>query len=190
MYFILSCSSGLLQYGCLLMNIDTKKTIWKVGIYAGMIGSGYAAFGFLMPQVNPWPCLTFMGATAFMLGAVALDYYKAPAPDSYTPEQKEESLEAKQSAVKQLAIGFGCMLAMATLISFVNGQQDNQNVQQGFAGVVYRLADEVKTLHEAVTTLTSDVKQLKVQARKQAIVDSIANAKTLRNQEKMLQRKR
>ena len=186
MYFILSCACGLSQYGSLLLNESIKSPLWKRGIYAGMAGSGYSAFGFLVPRINPAPCLSFFLGTAIMLGCVVVSYYQTPAPDSYTIEQKEHYADTRQSALRQLAVGVCFALILATITAFTKGQQDGQIIQQSFANVVGQLANEVKSLHSAVNTLTADVKQLKIQARREAVADSIARRQSATNQARLL----
>ncbi|GAB3701392.1 hypothetical protein GCM10027592_29430 [Spirosoma flavus] len=193
MYIVFAGVAGIAQYGTLLLNLDTKDRIWKFGLYIGMIGSAYAGSALAaddLTDIELYPFLTFMGSIAIMLSCVVLDYYLKPVPASSTDEQRQVLTGVKHRALVQIGIGLAITICVATCVGFTKGQTAESRVQQGLAGVVYRLADEVKALHEALNSLTSDVKQLKTEARKKAVADSIANVKTLRNQERMLKQGR
>ncbi|MVM33604.1 hypothetical protein GO755_26435 [Spirosoma sp. HMF4905] len=190
MYIVFTCISGLAQYGALLLNVDSKSKVWKRGIYVGMIGSAYSAGAFGIPRFELYPCLVFMIAIAVMLSCVVGSYYTAPIPESFTPLQREERIEVKHSALRQLGIGLILSILVATCVGYTQSQSDGNRVQIGFAGVVYRLADEVKSLHGVVSDLVVDVRQLKAENRHRAKADSIAQMRSLRNQEKMLKQNR
>ncbi|AUD00947.1 hypothetical protein [Spirosoma pollinicola] len=190
MSFALTCLAGLAQYGALLLNVETKSKIWKRGIWIGMIGCAYSAGGFALPRVELYPCMSFIISVTVMLCCVVLSYLVAPLPAGFTQIQLAERTELRHNTIRQLGIGLAATVVLATGVAFMQGQSADNRIQLGFAGVVYRLADEVKSLHEAVTTLTGKVNKLEQKVDARAAKDSIAAKRSIRNQEELLKRKR
>lgn len=190
MYIIFTSIAGLSQYGALQLNVNVKSKIWKRGIYIGMIGSAYSAGAFCLPKFELYPCLVFMASIAAMLCCVVGSYYSAPMPENSTILQRQARDEVKHRAILQLGIGLLISIAIAACVGYTQSKTDDNRVQVGFASVVYRLADEVKSLHTVVSDLVVDVRQLKAQAKKSAINDSLARKRNFKNQEELLKRKR
>lgn len=171
-----------------MLNIDIKPLLWRRGLYFGMIGSAYSVAAFLLPQVELFPCLVFIVSTATMLVHLLVSYYQIPIPESFTDLQREERIEVKHTVVRQLGIGLIFTIGLAGVGGYMQSQTTDNRIQQGFAGVVYKLSEEVKSLHSAVTNLTKDVKQLQQQANESAISDSIARKRNFHNQEQILKK--
>lgn len=188
--FLLFASAGLIQYGCLLLNIDTKNKRWKWAINGGMIASGIAAIGIYIPKYIPVPCIIFSTGVVWMLINVFLSYYNAQLPETSTSEQLEDQKELKHSTVKQLAFGLIMLLVVSVIVAFTQGQQDSTRVQVSFTGAMERIADEISMLNNKITQLSGRVGKLEEKADASAKGDSVARNVSFRNQEILLKRKR
>lgn len=183
---VLTCLSGLAEYGALMLNINSKPLLWRRGMYIGMVGSAYCICALMIPHLNLYPMLVFIGSTAFMLGSLFISYYLTPISQELTRAQRMQRLRTKQSTVRQLGVGLMLTVCLACMAGYMQRQTIDNRVQQGYTGVVDRLADEVgslrNSLHDlssAVRVLTEDVKELKRQAK----ADSVARR---RSQEQLL----
>lgn len=189
-YFYSSISVGLGSYASLLLMRNKKPQIWKIGMLVGVVSGFFSAMGYLSESLNPVPFITFFLGTGIMLTCVTIGYFKIPIPADYSDQERTQVLHVREDTLKQLGIGVGIALALGSVVGFVQGQREGQVLQSAFAGIVYRLADEVKQLHEVVTIVVKDVRELKNQARKTAVGDSIATIKSTSNQEKLLRQTR
>lgn len=133
-----------LLYGLLIAAIHNKTKVWRFGIMAGFAINGCSAIAYLIPDLRDYADLVGLFGNTAMIALVFLSYFKAGPP----PNE-----ERKTRLLKEMSIGLLASFAGAAFVAYSVGRQNEMRVQEGLAGVVYTLSNEVRDLRKSVNRL-------------------------------------